>query len=812
MPEQNSLMLRNYLKIAWRNLRRNKFYSLINILGLATGLACFILVTLYISDELSYDQFHSKKENIYRVCEKLDMEAGQGENSSSQPFPVAEALKMDYPDMVKETVRFFNFQEPSHTLQYKDVKLNEKRTFFTDSTVFSVFDFPLIKGDRKNALNQINSIVLTQDMARKYFGDEDPMGKVVKFEGKLDLMVTGILGEIPQQSHIHFDALISFVTLKQLIGKHLGSKNWVWNPCWTYIVLNENTTPAQLEKQFPEFIKKHFPDFIIPQATLYLQKLTDIHLTSKLDYELEPNSDKADIYIFGAIGVFILLIACINFMNLSTARSAKRAREVGMRKVLGSYRSQLIQQFLGESVLLSFLALLFALLLVLVFLPTFNSFSGKDMSLSTIFNYKYLSLVLLITIIVGIVSGIYPALFLSSFEPTQVLKGTFSPGSRSKLFRQGLVTLQFAISLALIVSTAIIYRQLKYLRTADLGFSKEQVVVMPVRPPMAKAYQPFIEELRGEGRIISVSNMNDMLGVSHNTHEYNYEGMPANKEWIYFPSLIVDPDFVKTMGIKIVAGRGFDRNIKTDDSLAVIINESMVRHLNWGSPENAIGKQFFTPQGKERVIGVARDFNFVSLKETVGPFVLDLATGAGGKLFWTKYLVIRIPPNNVQSNLAYLEEKWNRFTQEYPFEYFFLDENINKTYKSQDNLAKLVGYFSALAIFIACLGLFALASFTAEQRTKEIGIRKVLGAPVVNIVNLMSTEFLKLVLISALIAWPVTYFLMSRWLNDFAYRINIGLGVFLISAVVGVSIALITVLFHAMRSAYSNPVKALKYE
>jgi putative ABC transport system permease protein len=637
------------------------------------------------------------------------------------------------------------------------------------------------------------------------------MGKILKFDGKLELMVSGVFDKLPSQSHIHFDCLISFVTLKNLLGPNIGSKNWVWNPCWTYVLLREGVRPEELERQFPTFIKKYFPDFIIPQARLYLQKLTDIHLTSKLDYELEPNSDKADIYIFSAIGIFILIIACINFMNLSTARSAKRAREVGMRKVFGSYRSGLVRQFLGESLLLSTMALVLAIILLLGLLPVFNSFSGKAFSTAHFLEWGTLIFLFGITLLVGILSGTYPALYLSAFDPTQVLKGTFSPGSKSKLLRQGLVVLQFAISLALIISTVIIYRQLKYLRSADLGFNKEQVLVIPVRPPMAKAYTPFMEELRTNGKIISIATMNDVLGASHNTHEYNYEGMPQTKQWIYFPSLIVSPDFIRTLNIKLVAGRAFDRNIKTDDSLSVIINEAMVKHLGWGTAQNALGKQFFTPSGKERVIGVAKDFNFVSLKENVGPFVLDISDKKN-KLFWTKFIVVRIPPKDIRGTIQYLETKWNEFSKDYPFDYFFLDERLGKLYRSQDNLASLVGYFSVLAIFIACLGLFALASFTAEQRTKEIGIRKVLGAPVYSIVDLMSKEFLRLVFISAILSAPITWFLMSRWLENFAYRIQIGVSVFIFATIAGLVIALATVLFHALRSAYSNPVKALKYE
>jgi len=801
----------NYIKITFRNLKRNKFYASINVFGLAIGITCFTLILLFIRDELSYDQFHTKKERIFRVCEQLDSEEGQGENSSSQPFPVAQALLNDYPHLVEEAVRFFNFQESSHTISYKETTLNEQHTFFADSSVFKVFDFPLLKGDPAQALTKVNSIVLSPTFAKKYFGDEDPMGKILKFDGKLDLMVTGIFAEVPAQSHIHFDCLVSMVSLKNILGPNIGSKNWVWNPCWTYILLKNKTDAVELEAQFPDFIIKHFPDFIVPQATLYLQKLTDIHLTSKLAYELEQNSDKDDLFIFGGIGLFILIIACINYMNLATARSAKRAKEVGMRKVFGSYRRHLVQQFLGESLVMSFLALLTSLLLTALILPLFNSLSGKDFSFAILADLQTVMMLLIITGAIGILAGLYPAFFLSAFQPMQVLKGVFSGGSRSKLLRQGLVVLQFTISLSLIIGTVVIYKQLQFLRSADLGFAKDQILVMPVRPPMAASYLPFMEELKTSGRIVNVTTMNDMLGVSHNTHEYNYEGMSPNKQWIYFPSLIVGPTFIQTMDIKIVAGRAFDESIKSDDSLAVIINEAMVDHLGWGSAENAIGKQFFTPHGKERVVGVAKNFNFVSLKESVGPFVLDIA-GKFGKLFWIKYILIRIPPNDVNGTINYLETKWKDFSNEYPFEYFFLDETINKTYKGQDNLGKLVAYFSVLTIFIACLGLFALASFTAEQRTKEIGIRKVLGAPTSTLVKLMSKEFLFLVALSALISWPITWFLMRNWLNNFAYKTSMSFGIFIAAALVGLFIAFITVLFHALRSALSNPVKALKYE
>ena len=617
--------------------------------------------------------------------------------------------------------------------------------------------------------------------------------------------VTGVYRDFPQNSSYKFQWMSPYVVFE---NKNDWMKPWGNNLTETLVELNPSVDPERINKKLAGYLATKTG---VPSGECILFSMNDWNLRSQFTDGKPDSGNIKYVKLFSLIAAIILIIACINFMNLSTARSAKRAKEVGMRKVFGSYRSHLVQQFLGESMLLSCLALVLAFGLLIVLLPVFNSFSGKEFSASVFFDAKVIFLLAGVTFLVGLVSGTYPALFLSAFEPTQVLKGTFSPGRKSKLFRQSLVVLQFAISLALIISTVIIYRQLEYLRSADLGFNKEQILVMPVRPPMAASYVPFAEELRTGGRIKNIASMNDVLGASHNTHEYNYEGMPQNKQWIYFPSLIVSPDFIKTLDIKLVAGRAFDRNIKTDDSLSVIINESMVKHLGWGTPQNALGKQFFTPSGSERVIGVAKDFNFVSLKETVGPFVLDMADKKN-RLFWTKFIVIRIPAEDVKGTIKYVETKWNEFSKEYPFDYFFLDENLGNLYKSQDKLAKLVGYFSGLAIFIACLGLFALASFTAEQRTKEIGIRKVLGAPVYTIVRLMSKEFLKLVFISAIISWPLTWFLMNNWLNNFAYRIQIGAGVFIFSAIAGLVIALATVLFHSLRSAYSNPVKALKYE
>lgn len=802
-------MLKNYFKTAYRNLLRHKFYSAITILGLATGIACFLLIFMFIQDEVRYDRFHTKADRIYRMVGKLDAEEGQGEESSSNPPPVAKALKTDYPHLIEETVRFFNFQQPTLTLEIGEKKLNEKHLFFADSSLFKVFDFPLAKGNPEKALAEPNSIVLTPGLARKYFGDEDPMGKVLKFEGRFDLKVTGVLAEIEHPTHIPFEGLISMRTA-YLMMPHLD-KNWVWNPAWTYILFKEGADPKELEAQFPAFIKKYYPEFIQPQITHYLQPLKAIHLHSHLDYEMQPNGDINNIFIFGVIGIFILIIACINFMNLATARAAGRAKEVGIRKVSGAYRSQLIGQFLAEAVLLSFLAVLLALALVEILLPLFSDIAGKELDSNLFSNPALLIGLLLIGVLTGLASGLYPAFFLSAFEPVKVLKGSAAKaGSGSGALRKSLVVLQFAISLGLIVGTFVINRQLKFMRSIDLGFKKEQVLILPTRPPLAPKTDAIIDELLRNKNITSVTTMNEILGENHNTHEFNYEGMERGK-WIYFPALIINEDFVKTMGLQLVAGRDFSKTHQRDDSLSLLINEAMVKHLGWGTPENAIGKRFDTPGGSEKVIGVVKDFNFVSVANNIGPFVLDLPHRNHG-FFWKKYLALRISPENVDETMAHIESVWGKFSPEFPLETFFLDDRLNQQYKTQENLAKLVGYFSVLAIFIACLGLFALASFTAQQRTKEIGIRKVMGASVRSIVYLLTKDFVKLVMLAALIGFPVAYFGMLRWLENFAYRIQIPVWVFVLAGMLGLAIAVITVSYQAIKVAFANPVKSLKWE
>jgi len=801
-------MWRSYLVVAFRNLRRNRIYTLINILGLAIGIASFVLIALYIWDESSYDQYHGKADRIFRIVEKIDQE-GQGEESCSNPFPVGPAVASDFSDLVEQQVRFFNFQLPTATLRIEEEKYNEEQIFFADSNVFDVFDFPLDQGNPETVLNAPNTIVISRELATKYFGNKDAIGQFIRLEGDVTLTVTGIFGDIPAQSHFQIQGLISFSTLRKYMGANLKN-NWIWNPCWTYLLMKENAKPELLEQQFPAFIQKYYPEFIRPQITHYLQPLTSIHLNSHLDYEIERNGNESDVFIFAIIGIFILLVASINFMSLATARSANRAREVGMRKVLGSSRGRLIQQFLGESVIMCLLAVLLALCLIEVFLPLFNNLAGKELELHNFYHPIFFVGLLVLSIVVGIASGFYPAFYLSSFDAISVLRGGGKPGKGSEYFRKMLVVLQFAISAILIISTLIIYGQFNYLRDVDLGFNDELVVVLPAKNPIPVRFKAFRDGLLSHPEIVNVTSMNEVFGERHNTYEYSYEGRePGN--WVYFPCMLVDESFVETFEIELVAGRNFSEEMKTDDSLAILINETMVKRLNWGTPEEALGKRFHTPDGREVVVGVMKDFNFVSLQDPIAPFALNIPSKRT-KPFFTKFVAVRISGENIPQALASIEEEWLKVAPDNPFDYTFLDERLDNLYQSQDDLGRLVANFSLLAIFIACLGLFALVSFTSEKRRKEIGIRKVLGASTSKLVMLLVKDFLKLVLLANVIAWPVAYFLMNDWLERFAYHIGIGWTAFVFTTIGIALIALLTVVFQASKAALANPADSLRNE
>ncbi|KAB2847149.1 MAG: FtsX-like permease family protein [Melioribacteraceae bacterium] len=806
-------MFRSYFKIAYRNITKQKAFSFINISGLAIGMACCLLILLYIQDELSYDSYHSKADRIYRAIEEVKFD-GVGENSASMPFPFGPTVPTDFPDMVETSVRFFNFQAPTLLLEYGtngEKRFNETRVFCVDSTVFQVFDYEIIKGDANSALNGPNKIVFTESMVEKYFGSEDPIGKTVRFENFVDCEVTAVMKDVPHNSHLQFDFLISFSTLPAFFGQQFLTTNWYWNPNWTYILLKENVQPSSLEEQFPSLVKKYFPNVIIDKTTISLQPLKDIHLHSHLDYEISPNSDISYIYIFSAVAVFVLLIACINFVNLTTARSTNRAKEVGMRKVLGAYKNQLVQQFLGESILLCFISAVAAIILVLISIPFFNNFAEKNIPINIFANIELLAGIILISLAVGFISGIYPAFYLSAFQPVKVLKGFLKTGKKGSFFRKFMVITQFSISVILIVGTVVAFNQVQYLRNKKLGFDKEQVIMLQAfRSNLAQWFETFRTKLSQNSRILNTTTMEDVIGSKYQSGTYIPEGSADNRQ-LQIPRLFVNFDFTETFDINILAGRTFSREFPADSGQTVLINKECATMFGW-TPEEAVTKNINSFNQTLRVIGVVDNFNFASLHNPVSPFILQLPQGQFGYNFFSRYLAIKVSPGNVESVISFLKDTWEQTVPGRAFEFFFLDDELNKLYTAEERMGKVISVFSLFAILIACLGLFALASHIAEKRTKEIGIRKVLGSSEASIIKLLSIEFLQLIIIANLIAWPISYFALNNWLQNFAYRTSIEWWIFILAGIIAVTIALLTVSFQAYKAAILNPVECLRSE
>lgn len=809
-------MFKHYLNIAFRNAMKNRVYALINIIGLAIGIACCIMILLYVQDELSFDQYHEKAERIYRLNEFI--ESGDvGERSASMPFPVAQALQTDFPENVESYVRFFNFQAPTLSMEYvpEEKAFNERRIFFVDSTLFDVFSFKLLSGDPSRALDGPNSVLITESTAYRYFETKNPdlvIGKVIRFQGAHDLMITGILEDTPRNSHFQFDFLISFSTLKPIYQQQGFQPfgGWYWNPCWTYLLLREGTQPEQLIAQFPDFVQKYYHPAIKDDVVQKLQPLTSIHLTSHLEYEIGPNGNEKNVYIFSGIAVFILLIACINFMNLATARSVKRAKEVGMRKALGGLKKQLVTQFLVESCLYSAVAVGLAIIIAELCLPGFNALADKAINPAFWLDpFIFLGL-LLIGALVGIGSGLYPAFFLTRYDPVEVLKGTYLRAQGFD-FRKALVVGQFTISMVLIVGTGVAIQQLNFLQNDSLGFNKEHVIMLPVlRSSMAQKYETFKDRILVNSQIESVTALEEILGAKSQGANYTFEGMNVSQ---LFPRLNIRHDFAKTFDIPVIAGRAYDETIETDDSLALVINEAMVRHLGWGSPQEAVGKRFQrNGEFRGKIVGVVKDFNFASKHQTIAPLVMDLNTHAGAFNLFIKYMAVRIRPNETQAAISAIESTWKEMIPEKAFEYFFLDTDLQKLYDAEARLTKVATIFSILAIIVACLGLFGLATYTAEQRKKEISIRKVLGSTVPQIILLLSGDFTKLILIACTLAAPLAWYMMDRWLEDFAYKIDIDVWLFILAGIIALFISWLTISYQSIRAARANPADVLRNE
>ncbi len=810
-------MIKNYFKAALRNMRLHKGLSFITIFGFAAGLACCILIMLYTIDQLGFDRYHAKAEQIYRVgiIGSLNSKTFMGPVSCA---PLAEAMKREIPE-VEAITRFTGGGRGAPVVRYQDKVFSEERFYWADPTFFDVFSAPFIKGDPRTALSQVNSVVLTSSMAKKYFGSENPIGKTINTDNRRDLVVTGVVPDVPRQSHFHYDFLGSLA-----VFENSRSTSWIGNNFYTYLLLRPGASAAAAEAKLQEIVRQNAgPQFekmfgvsweqLLKSGAQYryfLQPLTAIHLRSHLEYELEVNGDISTVYLFSLVAFGVFLLACVNFVNLTTARAATRAREIGIRKAIGSGRGQLIRQFLFESSLTSFLAIILALALAVLLRPFFNQLAGANAQITVQGNPWLLPILLALLLLSGLVAGAYPAFYLSSFRPAQVLKGQLGGIKGKSIVRSLLVVFQFTMSIALIIGTLVINRQLHYIQNKKLGFSKEQVLVVKKTDDLGKQVQAFKQELLANPDITAVSTSMNLMGdPTFGDNVYTVPGVSGVGQYILW-TMYADESFMRTYDIQMGAGRFFEKD-RQGDLQGVVLNEAAVKVMGLTDPVGKELVQMIDQSGKQTkvtILGVMKNFHFQSLHEEIRPLVFHWLGPEG----FGKTVSARFRPVAVPALLKYVENTWKRIAKGQAFEYEFFDERFAAIYSAEQNTAKLLMAFSVLAIAIACLGLLGLATFATQQRTKEIGIRKVLGASVLNLSRLLSNEFLKLVLLANLIAWPLAYFAMNRWLRNFAYRTSIGLELFLFSGILALVIAMLTVSYQSIRAARANPVNSLRNE
>jgi len=806
-------MFKNYLKVALRNLWKSKSFSAINILGLAVGLATCLLIVLYVVDELSYDRYNQKAERIFRVDSDIRF-GGADLHLAVNSDLMGYTLKKDYPQ-VEEYTRVYA-SSGSKLVRKGSQFIEEQNVAHVDSTFFNVFTLPVLEGDTKSALNEPNTVVITESTAEKYFGTIHSLGKIIEAD-KTPYKVTAVIKDVPKNSHFHLDFLFSMDNVEYDWGNYM-SHNFQ-----TYIVLRKGTDYKAFEKNFKTVIEK----YVLPQARQFIQvnsmeefekagnklvysltPLLHIHLRSDRFPELSTNGNIQYVYIFSAVAFFVLLIACINFMNLSTARSANRAKEVGVRKVLGTERKTLVAQFLIESTVTVIIALVLALGIAALVLPLFNDIAAKSLSITELISLRILPFLVLLPIVVGLLAGSYPAFFLSRFRPIEVLKGNVSAGFKKSGLRNALVVFQFAISIILIMGTIIVYSQLRYIQTKNLGFNKDQVLIINGTGALDNKVDAFKNEVLNMPGVKSgtLSGFLPVSNSSRNDNAFSNEAVMDSKNGLNMQGWRVDYDYIKTMGMEIVKGRSFSREFGSD-STAMIINETAAKFFNFKDP---VGKKIYTYDNDNKlisfnVIGVVKNFNFESLRQSIGPLCMVLGRSTGLASF-------KVNTTNIKGLIGEIENRWKSMAPGMPFSYRFLDESFDEMYRAEQRVGKVAITFAILAIIIACLGLFGLVTYAAEQRIKEIGIRKVLGASVRGIVQLLSKDFLLLVLIAFIIAAPVSWYFMRKWLEDFSYRVNIEWWVFVLAGSIALLIALVTICFQAVKAALANAVKNLRTE
>jgi len=788
-------MLKNYLKIALRTIARHKAYSFINIFGLAIGMASSILILLWVQNELSYDRFNGHADRTYRIVADAS-----GFKAAVNCAGMPAGLQTEMP-VISNTVRLSH--QNTALFEVGTQKFIEKQGFYVDSTFFEVFSYRLIKGNAHTALLAPDGVVITEDMARKYFGKEDPMGKIMRQDNRHNVRVTGVLANLPVNSHLHFDYLLPMTGPDMANDNDIKTRTWDNFNYYSYIVLDKHfdQTPAglsKLDRQIDDIYKKHEKNL---KVNFHLQPLTSIHLRSSgYQVDLPGHGNVQYVNIFFIVAIFILAVACINFMNLATARSARRAKEVGLRKVVGAVRGQLVRQFLGESMLISFLALLVAVGLVYLILPSFNYLAGKELSIN-LSDGKLLLMIVGIAAATGLISGSYPALFLSGFQPVKVLKGNLRTLGGNRLFRNGLVVMQFVVSIVLLVGTFVVYRQLTYIKERNMGFDRENVLYLRMEGELWNQRQAFRAELAQNPLTSEFSVIGDLPdNLTTGTENVSWPGKDP-KTQIIIPSMAVSESFFDMMHMKMLAGRSFSTSF-TGDTSNYIINETAVRTMGM-TVQNAVGQQITFSGTKGTVIGVVKDFNFKPIQQAIEPLVMGLNK-------WGNIVMVKTKPGSTEATIQTLEKMTRRLNPAYPFTYNFLDQTLANLYQGEQQMGKIFNLFAILAIFISCLGLYGLSAYMAEQRTKEIGVRKVLGASLFNIVRLLSTDFTRLIIIAMVIAIPVSWWAVNSWLQGFAYHVKMGWLIFVLAPLAALFIAWITVSYESIRAAVVNPSKSLR--
>ena len=797
------IMIKNYLKIALRNLQKHKGYSFLNIVGFSIGMACCLLILIYVRHELSYDKYHQDGERIYRIAQDIRTKSANRVFACVSPM-VAPTLKADYPQ-VEYVTRVIPAR--SRLVKLEGTFFYEDRFMYADQELLDVLTFQFIQGNPREALTRPNTLLISQRMAHKYFGNVEPLGKTLEINQQ-QYEITGVVADSPENTHIKYDFIASLRTLKDWDEM----SNWYSTMFFTYLKIKPNVNVEEFSFQISRLADKYVGEQLDNWGTVhhyFLQPLSSIHLHSHISYDIEPPGNPVYITIFSFVGLFILLIACLNFMNLSTARAANRAKEVGLRKVVGAQKPQLISQFLGESLLIAFLSLGLAMVMARLTVPFLNKLTGINLVFDTLLNPVVLLSLIGGAFLVGLAAGLYPAFVLSAFRPAVTLKGTLRTSSRGLSMRTILVVVQFAISVVLIIGTLTMYKQFNFMKSQYLGFEKEQKLILPLRGgiDIQENFETVKDMFSKHPSIAGVTVSSTVPGRGVSNFGIKLVGEDDSKNQSMY-HMYFDDDFIPDYGIEMVAGRAFQKKMKTDFMGAFLINEAAVKAFGWSNPEEALRKRLLTGYGGRTnpIIGVTKDFHYRGLQDQVEPLVMEF-------LPWSfRYITLSIDISELEETLAFVESQWKAVFPGYPIERFFLDTDFDRQYRADEQVGSVFGIFTLLGLVIACLGLLGLASFTAESRTKEIGIRKVLGASVGGIVLMLSRQFTKWVLLASCIAWPVAYFIMFRWLKNFAYRTSIGIWPFVLSGAFAFLIAFLTVSYQSLKAAITNPVKSLRYE